>query len=73
MFDALSIAELEGQRVELLPPRTVLSMFSRGTGGGNSGNGGGPLGLLGVENLLHGNGYASNGSNADGSSGAENS
>ena len=27
MFDALSFAEIDGQRVELLPARTVLSMF----------------------------------------------
>ncbi|HET9254344.1 MAG TPA: hypothetical protein VFO16_03955 [Pseudonocardiaceae bacterium] len=30
MPDALSVAELEEQRVELLPARTVLSMFSTG-------------------------------------------
>jgi hypothetical protein len=28
MYDALSFAEIDGQRVELLPARTVLSMFS---------------------------------------------
>jgi hypothetical protein len=38
--DPLSVAELDGQRVELLPPRTVLSLFSAGGGGGRGGNGG---------------------------------
>ncbi|MDQ6741123.1 MAG: hypothetical protein M3021_12390 [Actinomycetota bacterium] len=33
MFDALSFAELEGQHVELLPARTVLSMVTGTTGG----------------------------------------
>jgi hypothetical protein len=28
MYDALSFAEIDGQHVELLPTRTVLSMFS---------------------------------------------
>ncbi|HZS21263.1 MAG: hypothetical protein JO296_18785 [Pseudonocardiales bacterium] len=28
MYDALSFAEIDGQHVELLPARTVLSMFS---------------------------------------------
>jgi hypothetical protein len=28
MFDNLTFAELEAQQVELLPPRTVLSLFS---------------------------------------------
>ena len=42
MSDALSFAEIEGQHVELLPARTVLSMFSTGNGsrGGDAGNGG---------------------------------
>ncbi|MGH3983982.1 MAG: hypothetical protein ACRDST_15205 [Pseudonocardiaceae bacterium] len=30
MSDALSFADLEGQHVELLPPRTVLSLFTIG-------------------------------------------
>ncbi len=33
MSDALSFAEFDGQHVELLPARTVLSMFSFGDGG----------------------------------------
>jgi hypothetical protein len=33
MSDTVSSAELDGQHVELLPARTVLSMFSAGDGG----------------------------------------
>ena len=40
MSHALSAAELEGQRVELLPARTVMSLFSAGGGAGRGGNGG---------------------------------
>jgi hypothetical protein len=39
MSDALSFAEIDGQHVELLPARTVLSMFSAGGSGGSSGCG----------------------------------
>jgi hypothetical protein len=39
MFDALSFVEVDVQHVELLPARTVLSLFSAG-GGGRGGNGG---------------------------------
>ncbi len=38
MSAALSYVEIDGQHVELLPARTVLSLFS--TGGGRGGNGG---------------------------------
>lgn len=42
MSDALSFAEIAGQRVELLPVRTVMSVFSTQPGPsgppGNSGN-----------------------------------
>jgi hypothetical protein len=34
MSDALSFVEIEGQHVELLPARTVLSMFRSVVGGG---------------------------------------
>lgn len=34
MSDALSFAEFDGQQVELLPARTVLSLFAQGTDGG---------------------------------------
>jgi hypothetical protein len=38
MSDALSFVEIDGLHVELLPPRTVLSLFSvqHGEGGGAS-------------------------------------
>ena len=35
MHDALSFAEIDGLPVELLPARTVLSLFSAGGRGGN--------------------------------------
>jgi hypothetical protein len=41
MTDALSFDELDGQHVELLPARTVLSLFSvSGPKGGDAGDGG---------------------------------
>jgi hypothetical protein len=40
MSDALSFTEIDGQHVELLPARTVLSMFALGKGGGDGGQGG---------------------------------
>ncbi len=40
MSDALSFAEIAGQQVELLPARTVLSLFNLGGGGARGGNGG---------------------------------
>ena len=40
MSDALSFTEIDGQQVELLPARTVLSMFALGKGGGDGGVGG---------------------------------
>jgi hypothetical protein len=33
MFDALSLTEINGQRIELLPARTVLSVFVTNGGG----------------------------------------
>ena len=43
MFDALSFAEIDRQHVDLLPVRTVMSLFGMGGGGGkgncNVGNG----------------------------------
>jgi hypothetical protein len=48
MSDALSFAEIDGQDVELLPARTVLSLFSAGGGnGGTAGAGGNGSGGLG--------------------------
>ena len=40
MSDALSFAEIDGQHVELLPARTVLSLVAMGKGGGDGGAGG---------------------------------
>lgn len=48
MSDALSFAEIDGQDVELLPARTVLSLFSVvGGNGGTAGDGGTGTGGLG--------------------------
>jgi hypothetical protein len=49
MSDAVSFAEIAGQHVELLPARTVLSMFSAGCGceGHGSSHGGGGDGGVG--------------------------
>ncbi|MGH3907675.1 MAG: hypothetical protein ACRDTE_26370 [Pseudonocardiaceae bacterium] len=42
MSDALSFAEIDGQHLEMLPARTVLSMYGGGYGddGGDGGKGG---------------------------------
>ncbi|HEY6421661.1 MAG TPA: hypothetical protein VIY28_00155 [Pseudonocardiaceae bacterium] len=40
MSDAMSFVEIDGQRVEPLPARTVLSLFSAGGGRGGTGRGG---------------------------------
>jgi len=39
MSDALSFVEIDGQHVELLPARTVMSMFHAGGNGGSGGSG----------------------------------
>ncbi len=59
MFDAMSFGEIDGQHVELLPARTVMSTFSAGghNEGGNGGNGQGGLGI----NLLSGIGILGTG------------
>jgi len=60
MSDALSFAEIDAQRVDLLPARTVLSLMGSivKTGGGNcggaggvGGNGGAAYGGIGVQAL----------------------
>ena len=62
MFDAMSFAEIDGQHVELLPARTVLSLFAtHGATGGEGGNGGGAQGGVGV-NVLSGIGVLGTGS-----------
>jgi hypothetical protein len=61
MSDALSFVEIDGQHVELLPARTVMSMFSLDGGdGGYGGNGGSAQGGLGV-NVLSGIGVLGTG------------
>ncbi len=49
MSDAVSFVEIDGQHVELLPARTVLSMFAlaggNGGAGGPGGHGSGGVGL----------------------------
>ncbi|HJT03271.1 MAG TPA: hypothetical protein VJ757_06535 [Pseudonocardiaceae bacterium] len=64
MFDALSYAEIDGQHAELLPSRTVLSLFSTGGGDhiaanncGNASAGGGLIEVIPIAaavNLLAG-------------------
>jgi hypothetical protein len=73
MSDALSFVEIDGQHVELLPARTVMSVFHLGGSGGDGGNGGkggGGQGGLGV-GILDGVGVLGTGSSsiADGSGG----
>ena len=51
MSDTVSFAEFDGQHVELLPTRTVLSMFSAPEGGG-LGDLGTALKGLGLGDLL---------------------
>ena len=71
MSDTVSVAELDGQHVELLPARTVLSMFIAGDGG-TGGNGTDGVGKLGIRMLGFdlipggGNGYGSPGTSANG-------
>ena len=72
MSDTVNFAELNEQHVELLPPRTVLSMFIAGDGG-VGGNGtdaaggiggnflGKPLPLLGDGNAIGTDGASANG------------
>lgn len=49
MSDAFSFAEIDSQQVELLPARTVLSLFATGVSGGNgtTGSSGAPGGGAG--------------------------
>ena len=71
MSNTVSFAELGSQHVELLPTRTVLSMFSTGPDGANPG---GDLGALVTQATgLGGMNAGSDGTNVDGNSGAEGS
>jgi hypothetical protein len=67
MSDALSFVEIDGQHVELLPARTVMSMFtlSEGGDGGAGGAGGSAQGGVGV-NVLSGLGVLGTGSASGG-------
>jgi hypothetical protein len=51
MSDTLSFAELDSQHVELLPPRTVMSMLTMGGdgSGGSGGNGGNAIAISGPQ------------------------
>ena len=74
MSDALSFAEIDEQHLELLPARTVMSMFSACGGcGGDGGNGGSAQGGLGINILsgigILGTGVASAGDAAGGNGG----
>jgi hypothetical protein len=80
MSDALSFAEIDGQHVELLPARTVMSMFSTGGceagDGGTGGAGGSAQGGLGINILsgigILGTGIASAGDATGGNGGSAN-
>ncbi len=73
MSDALSFAEINGQHVELLPARTVMSLFALG---GDGGKGGAAQGGVGVNVLsgigVLGTGSASGGDAAGGAGGSAN-
>ncbi len=75
----LSFVEIDGQYVELLPARTVMSLFLAGKGGGDGGTGGpggkgaGGVGLnvlninvLGGQLNSAGDGFGGAGGSADG-------
>ena len=71
MPDALSFAQIDGLQAELLPTRTVLSLFSAGTQGGDGSHNGGAGGLfsmmseaLGGQINSAGNGVAGTGGSA---------
>lgn len=73
MSDTVSFTELDGQHAELLPARTVLSMFSlQGTDGGTASDGANGVGTFGMKILGMeippggGNGIGSAGESANG-------
>ena len=69
--DVLSIAELDGHHVELLPARTVLSMFTQGTDGGHGSNGIDGIGLIGLDRLIPGGGNGVGTAGGDANGGAD--
>ena len=71
MSDAVSFAEIDEQRVELLPQRTVMStaFLTDGGTGGNGGDAAGGIGanlLSGIGILAEGNAGAGNGTGGAG-------
>ncbi len=58
MSDMLSCAEVDGQRVELLPARTVLSTFVQGGANGTDSFGGVGIGLPVLDKIFPGSGNA---------------
>jgi hypothetical protein len=72
MSEALSLTQIEGQHVELLPARTVLSLFSAGGDMGGDGGYGGDAKV--AHNVVYGNQYnwvtggSADGGSADGGS-----
>lgn len=85
MSDTLTFAELDGQQVELLPARTVLSLFELGGDGGaggtagdgdHGGNGGlafagSQFALFGDNNVSADGGAGGDGGSADGGAGGD--
>jgi hypothetical protein len=70
MSETLSITEIEGQHVELLPARTVLSVFLTDGGsvcpassqaGGGAGLGGNSQGQIPILNLIPATGFGGTG------------
>ncbi|HJT03813.1 MAG TPA: hypothetical protein VJ757_09320 [Pseudonocardiaceae bacterium] len=72
MRDALSFAEIDGLPVELLPTRTVLSLFSAGGRGGNGGNDSAGHGLFSMMSDALGGQLNSAGAGVGGAGGSAN-
>ncbi|MDQ2882415.1 MAG: hypothetical protein M3Y48_14730 [Actinomycetota bacterium] len=74
MSDALTFTEIDGQHVELLPARTVMSMFVAGNKGGDGGSAQGGLGVNVLSGIgVLGTGTASGGDAAGGAGGSADS
>jgi hypothetical protein len=72
MPDSLSFAEIDAQHMELLPARTVLSLFSAdGPGGGDAGNSAG-AGIFDTMSNMLGHQVNSAGSGVGGGGGSAN-
>jgi hypothetical protein len=70
MPDALSFGEIDGLPVELLPTRTLLSLFSAGGRGGNGGNDSGGNALFNMMSDALGHQLNSAGSGVGGAAGS---